>query len=115
MSARRSAPGAPTARELAIERILATVDAIPRGRVATYGQVAAEAGLPRRARLVGHTLRNLGARTELPWHRVLNAAGRLSTVGAARREQSRRLRREGVPVDARGRVDLRSHRWDAGG
>jgi methylated-DNA-protein-cysteine methyltransferase-like protein len=56
------------------ERILATVDSIPRGCVATYGQVAREAGLTGRARLVGRSLRGLGPRSKIPWWRVLGAS-----------------------------------------
>lgn len=110
----RSAQGpAPSPAELVRHRILATVDSIPRGRVATYGQVAAEAGLPRRARLVGRVLAALPAGSRLPWHRVVNAAGGLSERGDGRALllQRRRLEREGVGFDARGRVDLARHRW----
>lgn len=95
------------------QRILATVDAIPRGRVATYGQVAREAGLPGRARLVGACLRDLPQRSALPWHRVVNAQGRISPrPGGGPAEQTRRLVREGVRPDVRGRVDLARFRWD---
>jgi len=100
-------PGADPIRQ----RILATVDAVPRGMVASYGQIALEAGLPGRARLVGRTLGNLTAGTKLAWHRVVNASGRISVTGASTREQRRRLRAEGVAVDVRGRVDMRMHRW----
>ena len=95
----------------AFQRIRATIDSIPPGSVATYGQVAEEAGLPRRARLVAAALRGLGAGTELPWHRVINAGGRLSTRGRSAAEQRRRLRREGVEFDARERIDLARFRW----
>jgi methylated-DNA-protein-cysteine methyltransferase related protein len=80
------------------ERIWQVVAAIPRGRVATYGQVASLAGLPRRARLVGHVLGNLPGGSRLPWHRVVNAALRISPRGDDRgmHEQRRRLEREGV-------------------
>ncbi|MBL8863639.1 MAG: MGMT family protein [Planctomycetes bacterium] len=94
-----------------IQRIVATVDSIPRGSVATYGQVAAEAGLARRARLVGRALAELGPGTKLAWHRVVNASGHISLPGSAAREQERRLRAEGVRFVARGRVDLVAHRW----
>lgn len=93
------------------QRILATVDSIPRGCVATYGQVAEEAGLARRARLVGRVLGTLSAASPLPWHRVLGASGRSSLSGAAAREQVRRLAREGIEVSAAGRIDLARHRW----
>ncbi len=94
-------------------RILSTVDSIPRGRVATYGQVALEAGLPRRARLVGRCLRELPPRTELAWHRVVNAEGRIAERGDGESalRQRRRLEEEGVEFDARGRVDLGRYRW----
>jgi len=93
------------------ERILATVDSIPRGSVATYGEVAREAGLAGRARLVGRALRGLGRHSKIPWWRVLGAGGHVRVVGAARAEQIRRLRREGVAVSASGRVDLERCGW----
>ncbi len=83
--------------------------------MATYGQVAREAGLPRRWRLVGAVLGSLHADSHLPWHRVLNAKGEISArPGSGPREQARRLRREGVAVDPRGRVSLARYGWDAG-
>lgn len=89
------------------------MDSIPSGRVATYGQVAGEAGLPRRARLVGAVLRSLAEGSELPWHRVVNARGEISArPGAGPREQARRLRREGVKVDSRGRICLARFGWE---
>ncbi len=100
------------ADDLDRQRVLAVVEAIPRGSVATYGQVASEAGLPGRARLVGRLLGALPAGAPLPWHRVVNASGRISLPpGGGRREQARRLRREGIPVDADGRLSLKEHRW----
>ncbi len=94
------------------QRIYRVVRRIPKGRVATYGQVATEAGLPRRARLVGHALSHLPQGTKLPWHRVINARGEISQRGGGEREQAKRLRREGVAVDRRGRVDLSLFRWE---
>jgi len=58
-------------------RILAVVDSIPRGRVASYGEVAREAGLPRHARLVGRILSELAPGTTLAWHRVVSSSGRI--------------------------------------
>lgn len=103
----------PSERELHRHRILATVDSIPRGRVASYGQIARLAGLPRRARLVGRVLSELPSGSELPWHRVVNAAGHISRRGDGRgeREQRRRLRAEGVVLLRGGRIDLRTHGW----
>jgi len=105
--------GAPAARDLTHERLLATVDAIPAGRVATYGQVAEEAGLAGRARLVGRLLRELPPGSELPWHRVLAAPGRCSLPAGSESARRRRrlLRAEGVEIDGRGRVDLGRFGW----
>jgi methylated-DNA-protein-cysteine methyltransferase-like protein len=91
--------------------VLAIVATIPSGRVATYGQVAALAGQPRHGRHVGRLLATAPA-GDLPWHRVVAAGGRIALPpqGAAGREQVRRLRGEGVPVQ-RGRIDLALHQW----
>lgn len=95
-------------------RILAVVRRIPRGRVATYGQVAALAGLPRHARLVGHALRTLDVESDVPWHRVVNARGRISLPGGALGAgslQRARLARERAPFTADGAIDLARARW----
>jgi len=93
-------------------RILRTVRRIPHGAVASYGQVAREAGLGRRARLVGHALRHLPAGSDVPWHRVVNAAGRISLPAGSDsgREQRRRLEEEGV-LFVEGKIDLRRFGW----
>jgi len=80
------------------DRIWLVLSRIPRGRVTTYGTVARLAGLPRHARLVGRTLANLPDDSRLPWHRVVNAAGRISSRGGdgPSAEQRQRLEAEGV-------------------
>ncbi len=93
-----------------VQRVLATVDAIPRGKVASYGQVAAEAGLPRSARFVGTVLKRFVNNAAVPWHRVLGSDGTIRVVGGTARDQARLLRAEGVAVK-RGRVDLRACGW----
>jgi len=94
------------------QRILAVVDSIPHGRVATYGQVAREAGLGRHARLVGKVLSELPARTALPWHRVVNAAGAISPrAGDSPSLQRRRLAREGVRFTTAGRIEFARFLW----
>ena len=95
------------------EKIWHIVAQIPRGKVASYGQVAELAGLPGRARLVGRTLSNLPAGTRLPWHRVINARGRLSfPFGSdAYALQRRRLEAEGVRFENE-RISLRKFQWD---
>ena len=97
-------------------RIHAAVRRIPRGKVATYGQIAEVAGLPRQARLVGYALHALADSTALPWHRVVNAQGKISIRGSASGAVTQRLRleREGVRFDAAGRVKLKEFRWSEG-
>lgn len=94
-------------------RIYAVVRRIPRGRVATYGQIAELAGLPGHARQVGYALHALPETTAVPWHRVLNARGALSLRRDSGGEISQRLRLEGegVGFDAGGRVALQRVRW----
>jgi len=102
-----------TAAATSHRRIYRVVSRIPRGRVATYGQVAELAGLPRRARLVGHALRVLAFDTPVPWHRVVNAQGRISLRGDALGHedlQLQLLRREGVRFVA-GVIPLERYRW----
>ena len=90
---------------------------IPRGRVATYGGVAHEAGLPGRARQVGYALAALGQTRgddDVPWHRVINARGEVSarTGGPAfERLQRTLLEAEGVVFGRGGRVDLKRFGW----
>lgn len=81
--------------EAALERVREVVRAIPPGETSSYGEVAARAGLPGRARLVGRILAEDGH--DLPWHRVLRADGTCAPQVA--REQSARLRAEGVLLE----------------
>lgn len=87
---------------------------IPRGRVATYGQVARLAGMAGHARLVGYALSALTEGSRVPWHRVVNARGGISLRtdgGPAGAVQRLRLEREGVRFDPAGTVDLGAFRW----
>lgn len=88
------------------------VGQIPRGRVATYGQIAELAGLSGQARLVGYALHNIPPNSGLPWHRVVNAKGRISLPAdhPGRNLQRKRLEREGV-VFIGPRLDLKRYRW----
>ena len=92
------------------ERVYAVVRRIPRGRVATYGQVAALVGVTRGARAVGWALGGIGRRVAgVPWHRVVGARGRISLDGRpSGLVQRRRLRAEGVRF-VNGRVDTKRH------
>ncbi|PWK81582.1 MGMT family protein [Fulvimonas soli] len=95
-------------------RVYAAIAAIPRGRVASYGAIAARAGLPGRARLVGRLLGEVPDGMELPWYRVLRSSGQVAFPPGSRgfREQCRRLRAEGVEV-RNGRVPLSRFGMDA--
>lgn len=97
------------------QAILAVVAAVPYGRVTTYGAVAQRAGWPRRARLVGRVLSGLPDDSDVPWHRVVAAGGRIAFPSGSdsHRRQVRRLAGEGVEVRA-GRVDLARHAWSGG-
>jgi methylated-DNA-protein-cysteine methyltransferase-like protein len=115
---RPSAPDAPVASPSAAQRaaaILAVVRRIPRGRVTTYGAVAARAGLPRQARLVGKVLGGLEDGSTVPWQRVVAAGGRIAFPAGsdARARQISRLQADGVDAE-RGRVDLARYGWGAG-
>jgi methylated-DNA-protein-cysteine methyltransferase-like protein len=107
MRARRSTP-------LFYRLVYRVVRRVPRGKVVTYGQVAAILGQARGARAVGMALAAL--RPPLlglvPWQRVINAAGRCShRDGFSAAVQRDLLEREGVRFDRRGKVDLRRYRW----
>jgi len=94
------------------DRILAAVRAIPRGQVAGYGEIARRAGHPGRARLAARVL-SMNADPGLPWHRVLRSDGRIAFPPGSEgfREQSKRLRAEGVPV-RNGRVRMPRREFD---
>jgi methylated-DNA-protein-cysteine methyltransferase-like protein len=93
--------------------IYAVVARIPRGRVATYGQVAELAGLGRQPRLVGYALRAMPEECTAPWQRVINARGEISPRAEPGWQdyQRRLLEEEGVEFDERGRVALERFRW----
>lgn len=94
-------------------KIYAVVAKIPRGRVASYGEVALRAGLPRHARMVGYALHALRSGTSLPWHRVINAQGGISLGRIPGEEGLQRalLEAEGVEFDPSGRVDMGRFGW----
>ena len=95
-------------------RIWSIVRKIPHGRVATYGQIAELAGLEGHARQVGYALHNLPERSDIPWHRVINAKGEISPrTGDSHELQRMLLEAEGVEFDLRGRLDLKRFRWRA--
>lgn len=92
------------------DRIYEVVSRIPKGTVATYGQIAHLAGIPKGARQVGYAMAALGRgapRPGIPWHRVVNAKGESSIGG----EQITRLEAEGIVFDEKGRIDLKMYGW----
>ncbi len=95
------------------QRIWDVVRRIPSGRVATYGQVAALAGLPGHARQAGYALHALPEDNDVPWQRVINAKGEVSPRAQEGWEGYQRhlLEEEGVVFDSRGRVALKHFRW----
>jgi methylated-DNA-protein-cysteine methyltransferase-like protein len=95
------------------QKIYAVVRRIPRGKVATYGQVAKLAGLPGRARQVGYALHALPRGTAVPWHRVVNAAGAISLRRFTGPDQLQLilLEQEGVGFNLRNRLDLKRVQW----
>ena len=105
---------APAPSDESAAAIYAVIRRIPKGWVATYGQVAALAGLPRRARLVGRVLQDLDPASDIPWHRVVNAKGEVSyspSRNGGDTLQQRLLEQEGVQFDDRKRFDLERFRW----
>ncbi|MBE6555611.1 MAG: MGMT family protein [Ruminococcaceae bacterium] len=99
------------------EKIYAVVLKIPKGSVATYGQVAALAGNPRWARVVGYALHQNPAPGIIPCHRVVNRDGKTAKTFAFGGEavQRRMLEEEGVEFDGDGRIDLERYGWRSGG
>jgi methylated-DNA-protein-cysteine methyltransferase-like protein len=94
------------------ELIWETVRQIPKGKVATYGQVASEAGFPRQPRMVGYALHALPPHSGVPWHRVINAQGRISFPkdSGAYKKQRRLLKAEGIGFEGEA-VDLERFGW----
>ena len=94
-------------------RIYAVVKRIPKGRVATYGQVARIVGRCT-ARMVGYAMAAVPEGSRVPWQRVINAKGMISARSHSDGDARQRvlLEKEGVMFDAKGRVDLKDFRWE---
>jgi len=94
------------------QKIWATIRDIPQGAVASYGQIADIAGIPRGARQVGYALRHLPQNHSVPWHRVITASGKIAFEKGsdAFNEQARRLMMEDVTI-LEGRVNMQKYRW----
>ena len=97
-----------------VDRILAAVRKIPRGRVSSYGAIAEVAGLPRRARLVGTVLKHAPPSKSLPWFRVINSGGRISLPAGSDSYRTQRKKLEAEGVIFRGdRIDMNRYGWPA--
>lgn len=96
-------------------QIYEMVCSIPDGKVATYGQIARLIGLPRNARQVGYALAALPEEHQVPWHRVVNTKGEISSRSKAGYEDYQRilLEEEGVEFNPAGRIYLKQYLWDA--
>ncbi len=99
-------------------KVYAMVRKVPAGHVATYGQIAAMLGSPRVARQVGFALAGawrVGEHEPVPWHRIINAKGGISTRGGGDADSDQRalLEEEGVEFRANGTVDLSRYRWQS--
>lgn len=95
------------------EKVKRVIRAVPRGRVATYGQVATLAGSPFAARQVVWVLHSCSEKDGLPWHRIVNAGGRIALKpGAGYEQQKKLLQVEGIRFDRRGRIDLERYLWE---
>ena len=95
-----------------MHRIWETIRDVPKGCVASYGQIAEIAGIPRGARQVGYALRHLPQGHDVPWHRVLQVSGKIAFEkgSSAYQRQRKRLMMEDVTVHS-GKVDMHRYRW----
>jgi methylated-DNA-protein-cysteine methyltransferase related protein len=94
------------------QRVKKVIKAIPKGRVATYGQVAMMAGNPRAVRGVVWILHSSSRKANLPWHRVINRKGKISlSPGQGYEEQKARLQSEGIQFDGEDYIDLNQFLW----
>jgi len=93
-------------------RIWRTVSRIPRGKVASYGTIARLSGFPIQPRIAGYALHNLPDGIDIPWHRVINARGRISLPGKRGVEQRQLLEREGI-LFVRSTIDMKKFGWGA--
>lgn len=104
-------PKDPTYRQVVYQ----IVRQIPRGQVASYGQIARLAGGGITARMVGFALASLPQGSDIPWQRVVNAQGRISLTGFGRGMQENLLRVEGVRFEADGSIDFTKYGWPVRG
>lgn len=105
-------PSGRSSDELA-RQILQVIALIPYGKVASYGQIARMAGLPKHARLVGYLLKHLDSAADIPWHRVINSQGKISLSKlneSGENIQRLKLVAEGVMVIG-DKINLKQYQW----
>jgi methylated-DNA-protein-cysteine methyltransferase-like protein len=96
------------------QEIIKIIKSIPRGKVATYGQIARLAGYPNGARQVVRILHTCTEKYDLPWHRVINAKGEIAlSIYNGADEQKARLETEGIVFSEEFKVDLKQYQWKA--
>ena len=96
------------------QKVIAVIQRIPSGKVMTYGQIAAHAGSPKSARQVARLLHSMSVKYQLPWHRIINAEGKISILDEEHRNtQEELLRFEGVEIKG-SKIDLTQFRFDPG-
>jgi methylated-DNA-protein-cysteine methyltransferase-like protein len=98
------------------QRFYRIIEQIPEGKVATYGQIATLGGFPGQARQVGYALNALPEELDIPWQRVINAKGEISSRANPVYEQIQQqiLENEGIRFNPKGRIDLKKHQWTPG-
>lgn len=100
-----------TPDETATERMARVLKQVPRGRVCTYGLIAAAAGCPRGARMVARLLHSSSESQGLPWWRIINRLGLIALTGTGWHQQKALLEAEGIPVSAQGQINLNHYLW----
>ncbi|UCE22696.1 MAG: MGMT family protein [Candidatus Aminicenantes bacterium] len=102
-----------TSKIVITSEIIRLIKAIPRGKVATYGQIACLTGLYTSVRRVVWILHSCSKKERLPWHRVVNRQGAISLKrGAGYEKQKEMLKREGIVFDEKDRIDLERYLWE---
>lgn len=96
------------------KKVIQLTRSIPEGKIATYGQIAELAGKPQGSRGVSWILHSCSTAYKLPWHRVINAQGKISFEAGTHnyRQQKKRLEKEGIVFNSSGQLDLKKYRWN---
>ncbi|WP_338470612.1 MGMT family protein [Niallia sp. XMNu-256] len=95
------------------KNVIKIIQSIPKGRIMTYGQIAAIGGSPRGARQVVRILHSMSRAYGLPWHRVVNAKGEIAIKDdEGHFVQVALLKEEGIVVDEKDRIDVEKYRWE---